>query len=71
MTLDLIDDEAVALTALPRRTIDENRYPLSPRLAPVKAILAKLDPPAARAEPRPPRLTMRLLRPSVGIRHNP
>ena len=40
MTLDLTDDEKLALTALLRRIIDEDRYPLSPRLAPLKAILA-------------------------------
>jgi hypothetical protein len=28
-----------------RRTIDDDRYPMSPRLAPLKTILAKLDPP--------------------------
>ena len=54
MTLDLTDDETVALVALLRRAIDEDRYPLSPRLAPLKAILAKLDPPAERVKLRPP-----------------
>ena len=54
MTLDLSDDEAAALAQLLRRTIDENRYPLSPRLTPLKAILAKLDPPEPRPELRPP-----------------
>jgi hypothetical protein len=44
MTLDLSDDETAALARLLRRTIDESRYPLSPQLAPLKAILAKLDP---------------------------
>jgi hypothetical protein len=39
MTLDLTDDETAALTQLLRRTIDEDRYPLSPRLAPLRAIL--------------------------------
>jgi hypothetical protein len=43
MNLDLTDDETTALAQLLRRTIDEYRYPLSPRLAPLKAILAKLD----------------------------
>jgi len=54
MTLDLTDDEKLALTALLRRTIDSDRYPLSPRLAPLKAILAKLEPPQPRPELPPP-----------------
>jgi hypothetical protein len=33
MNLDLTDDESAALAQLLRRTIDEHRYPLSPRLA--------------------------------------
>jgi hypothetical protein len=45
MTLDITDDEALALAQLLRITIDDDPYPLSPRLAPLKAILAKLDPP--------------------------
>jgi hypothetical protein len=48
MTLDLSDDETAAL-AQPR-AIDDDRYPLSPRLA----ILAKLDPSAPRPELPPP-----------------
>jgi len=42
------------LAGLLRRTIADDRYPLSPRLAPLKGILAKLESPAARPEPRPP-----------------
>jgi hypothetical protein len=45
MVLDLSDDEAAALAQLLRRTINNDPYPLSPRLAPLKAILAKLNPP--------------------------
>jgi hypothetical protein len=63
MTLDLTDDEKVALVRLLRRAIDEARYPLSPRLDPLKAILAKLDPPAPQPEPLPP------LRPGMGPTH--
>jgi hypothetical protein len=37
-----------------RRTIEEDRYPLSPRLAPLKTTLAKLDPPEYRPELPPP-----------------
>jgi len=54
MTLDLTDDERLVLAALLRRTIEDDRYPLSPRLRPLKAILAKLDPPAPRPELPPP-----------------
>jgi hypothetical protein len=44
--LDLTDDERAALVRLIRRALDETRYPLSPQLDPLKAILAKLEPPA-------------------------
>jgi hypothetical protein len=54
MTLDLTDEEKLALIRLLRRTIDDERYPLSPRLAPLKAILAKLDPEKPRPELPPP-----------------
>jgi hypothetical protein len=33
------------LIALLKRTLDEERLPLAPRLDPLKAILAKLEPP--------------------------
>jgi hypothetical protein len=45
MVLDLSDDEAAALSQLLRRTIAGDPYPLSPRLAPLKAILTKLNSP--------------------------
>ena len=48
--LDLIDEEHAALAKLLRETIDRDRFPLSPRLPPVKAVLARLQPPA----PKPP-----------------
>ncbi len=63
MTLDLTYDEERALIALLRRTLDEARFPYSPRLDPLKAILAKLDPPKARPELPPP------LRPGMGPSH--
>jgi len=53
MTLDLTDDETAALARLLHRTIDDDRYPLTPRLAPLEAILAKLDPPKPRPEVPP------------------
>ena len=45
MQLDLPDEEAQALMRLVRRAIDDDRYPMAPRLDPLKAILAKPDPP--------------------------
>jgi hypothetical protein len=63
MMLDLTDDEAAALAKHLRQTIDYARFPLAPRLNPLKAILAKLDPPAPRPEPLPP------LRPGMGPTH--
>jgi hypothetical protein len=50
MVLDLSEDEAAVLAQLLRRTINDDPYPLSPRLVPLKVILAKLDPP----QPPPP-----------------
>jgi hypothetical protein len=54
MTPDLTEAEARALVQLLRRTLDFDPYPQAPRLDPLKAILAKLDPPAPRPEPLPP-----------------
>jgi hypothetical protein len=51
MVLDLSDDEAAVLVQLLRRTINDDPYPLSPRLAPLEAILAKLDSPQPRPRP--------------------
>jgi len=53
MELSLTDDEKLALAALLKRTIEDDRYPLSPRLRPLKAILTRLEPPRAVAEPYP------------------
>ena len=52
MVLDLTDDKRAAIVRLLKRTLDTDRYPLVPRLAPLKSILAKLEPPRPR-EPRP------------------
>ena len=60
MTLELTDEEHRALVRLLRRSIDEDRFPLAPRHAPIKAILAKLEPPIPKAEPLPP------LKPGMG-----
>ena len=42
--IDLTEEEHAAVTAAVRRTIDEDRFPHSPRLGPLRAALAKLDP---------------------------
>src|SRR6516162_8828948 len=41
----LTNDEKGALVALVKRTIAEDRYPFSPRIRPLRDILAKLEPP--------------------------
>ena len=48
MTLDLSDEESAALARLLSDTIDGDRFPLSPRIQTLKAILAKLRPEPAR-----------------------
>jgi hypothetical protein len=53
MMLDLTDEETDALARLLSRTIDDDRYPLSPRVQTLKGILAKLRPEPVR-EPLPP-----------------
>jgi len=63
MTLDLSDEEAGALTPLLNETIDGDRYPLSPRIQTLRAVLAKIRPEPLREplpEPKrhaPPRAT--------------
>ncbi len=58
--LELTADERRALIALLHETLDFTRYPLAPRLDPLKAILAKLEPPKPQYEPPPP------LKPGMG-----
>jgi hypothetical protein len=53
MMLDLTDEETEALATLLRRTIDDDRYPLSPRIQILKAVLEKIRPEPVR-EPAPP-----------------
>jgi hypothetical protein len=53
MTLDLSDEETAALARLLTTTIDDDRYPLSPRVQTLKAILAKIRPEPVR-KPLPP-----------------
>lgn len=54
MSADLTHDDKAVLVALLRETIAADRFPMSPRIRSLKAILAKLDPPAPRSEPMPP-----------------
>jgi hypothetical protein len=49
MPSDLTDEETRALIDYARRKFAEERWPLSPRLKPVRAIMEKLDP-----KPEPP-----------------
>jgi len=42
MTLNLTDEQTAALIRLLSRAIDDDRYPLSPRVMTLKEILAKL-----------------------------
>jgi hypothetical protein len=53
MMLDLTEEETDALARLLSRTIDDDRYPLSPRIHTLKTVLAKIRPEPAR-EPLPP-----------------
>lgn len=55
-TIDFSDAEHAAVTRAVRRTIDEDRFPHVPRLAPLRSALAKRDPASAPTpiEPRPP-----------------
>jgi hypothetical protein len=44
MILDLSDEETTALLRLLSTTIDDDRYPLSPRVMMLKGILRKIRP---------------------------
>jgi hypothetical protein len=52
-TIDLTDDELAAVTAAIKRAIEQDRFPLAPRLEPPRSALAKLDHAAAAALRRP------------------
>lgn len=54
MILDLTDEEAAALAKHLRQSLDYDRYPFAPRLDPLKAILAKLEPPKPQPQPLQP-----------------
>jgi hypothetical protein len=49
MLPDLTAEERDAIVRVLRQTIDSDRFPLAPRLRPLKSALAKLDPPVAPA----------------------
>ena len=53
MPLDLDDDETAALAEELHIIIENDRYPLSPRILTLKAILGKIRPEPAR-KPLPP-----------------
>ena len=55
MPLDLDDIDKAALVELLREVIAADRYPLSPRIRQLRAILGKLYPPPRRPEPYPPK----------------
>jgi hypothetical protein len=58
MNLELTDEQAEALIRGLRKLIDDDRYPLSPRIVTLKEILGQLRPEAARtaAAAPPPRI---------------
>jgi hypothetical protein len=51
---DLTDTDIAVLIELLRETIERDRFPMSPRIKSLKAILAKLEPPAPRQATLPP-----------------
>ena len=53
MILDLSDEETAAIERLLTKTIDDDRYPLSPRVRMLKGILGKIRPEPVRT-PLPP-----------------
>ena len=55
MNLELTDEQTEALIGQLSQLIDDDRYPLSPRIWVLKEILGKLRPEPARPAPLPPR----------------
>ncbi len=51
MTHDLTDEEAATLARYLHQKLNDERFPLAPRLDPLKAILGKLEPSAPRPKP--------------------
>ena len=56
MILDLSYEETRALARLLSQSVEGNRYPLSPRIQTLKAILAKLRPEPVRKPLPPPKV---------------
>jgi hypothetical protein len=54
--LDLSDDEAAALIQEVHNTVRNDRYPFSPRIRTLRAILAKLRPEPVRKPLPPPKV---------------
>jgi hypothetical protein len=54
--LDLTDDEAAALTQELHNIVENDRYPFSPRIRTLRAILGKLRPEPVRKPLPPPRV---------------
>ena len=52
-TLDITDEEKLALATELKHTIAEDRYPFSPRICTLQGILNKLDPRPSH-DPAPP-----------------
>ena len=55
MHLELADEQTEALTREPSLIVQNDRYPLSPRIVALKEILGKLRPEPARPAPLPQR----------------
>jgi hypothetical protein len=56
MQLDLSDEEAAALTQELHDIVENDRYPFSPRIRTLRAILAKLRPEPVRKPLPPPKV---------------
>jgi hypothetical protein len=53
-TIDLTDNELAEVIDAVRRAIREDKFPMAPRLDPLKAVLAKLTNETAKPAPRAP-----------------
>jgi hypothetical protein len=54
MQPDISSEDCAAIAALLRDTIAADRFPMSPRIKRMRAILYKLDPPVPKPMPFPP-----------------
>jgi hypothetical protein len=52
-TIDLTDEELAVLLAAARKALNDDPFPRSPRLNPLKSVLAKLDPSLPPFKPPP------------------